>query len=325
MEAAAVNMSTPLIPGMAQMEPGVDPSSPLGRLISISSKLMDNLYFCPAIPPELCKELAQTSKGHNRLPSYNHLNLMAQAMRAGTWCKRIGWDIHFHNDGWLANGQHRLTAAHKAGVPFYALIHTGLDSRAVGGIDQGRKRTPKDILAISFGGVDNATNLAAAARAFIQYKRGDLAFAVSIDPYSVCETAYSFSDAQKAIVTKVMKCAYDMGLLVSVASGVLLAWHERQPDKCTAFLDRLASGIATDSTDPTFLFRQFVVKRKMAAKGQRWQRKAFGQAMIKAANLEMSGAKVSNFITTTRDGSLLDLSCYHVLDAEKNKQGSLLN
>ena len=314
---------TPLIPGMA-VEPGVEPETPLGRLLGISSKLMDGLWFCPAIPTELCGELVKTGSGHNRKINYENVRLMATIMRAGTWSKRVGMDIHFHRDGWLANGQHRLQAAVKSGQTFYGLIHTGLNDREVGALDQGRKRSASDILAMSFGSRELGTERTAATNAVLQYMRGELGFNTKGDPHSVAETAVNLTREENDIIKKAKKITRELGGLSSVMAGICIVWHRKRPKECAEFLNDAESGLTADPTNPAYLFRKCLIAAKGASNrnvvgGKRWLRGGFGQILIRAANLKSEGKAVSVLVVGGKDTPKVDLVCAPVLGAARNK------
>ena len=316
----------PLIPGMT-MEPGVDPVSPLGHLLGISSKLMDGLWFCPAIPPALCGELAATSAKHNRIKAASHLSLLTSVMRQGKWIKEIGCDIHFHKDGWLANGQHRLTSAKRANIPFYALIRTGLDDRAVGALDQGRKRSASDILTISFGSVENAKWRTAAAKALMQYESGNLSFNDPFNLYDIGAVAMSFSDEQLELIKLAVKCGKELRCTASVLAGICIVWQKKQPEAPKKFLQDVISGLTIDPTDPAYLFRQYMIAAmnsgRAGANGKRWERKAFAQMLIKAINLQTSGKKATRLqVDRTIVSDLIISPC---IRNKNNHTGSLMD
>ena len=97
----------------------------------------------------------------NRPIKKNHVDAIARDMAAGRW-QLNGDAIRMNCDGSLIDGQHRLAACIKAGVPFQTLVISGLDANVRATIDGGSKRTHGDRL--SMIGVDNATQVSATTR-----------------------------------------------------------------------------------------------------------------------------------------------------------------
>lgn len=315
----------PLIPGMS-MEPGIDPASPLGRLLGISSRLMDGLWFCPAIPPTLCGEICAESKTHNRRMNQSHVKLISTAMAKGAWRQKVGCDIHFHAKGWLANGQHRLAGASKANTPFYAIIHTGLSDRDATAIDQQRKRSPMDVMRISFGETTLLSIRTSVAKAILQYQSGNLDFQMPFDPYDVCEVGYAFSEEEMEILRKTYNARSVLGLLTSVAGALFLIVRKTHKEKLDAFVDLLGSGLTTDKTSPAYIYREFLLSAKSSNKtGGRWERGAFGQVTIRALNLLVTGERITRLLSHKAGTPRIDLVCAPVLGASKNKTSSLLD
>lgn len=79
--------------------------------------------------------------------------------------------IAFWDDGTLADGQHRLLAIVKAGIPVKVLMTTGLPKPAIHAIDMGRARSTSDVL--HFVGMRVAPNWVAAAK--ILYRQREMA------------------------------------------------------------------------------------------------------------------------------------------------------
>jgi len=304
-------------PGDPAVE-NIDPSTPLGRLLSISTRLMPGLWYCPAIPPMLCAELAQDSKQHNRKVSKNHVSLMAQVMRMGAWRTLVGRDIHFHKDGWLANGQHRLLAAKRANVPFQACIHTGLDNQDAAAIDQQRKRSPSDVMRISFGRDDYVSIRTSVARAMMLYEKPDLSFSEATDNWEACERGCKIPDDELALLKKIYAASRQLGLLTSVTGALVLeAYRTPHKDKVAAFVDSMEKGLSLEATDPAFLFRQYMLSKKdeRTRQGSRWKRGDYAQIVIMALNLVTSGRKITRLQTPTKGSPRIDLACHPVIGA----------
>ncbi|MEO8466269.1 MAG: hypothetical protein ABI640_13075 [Gammaproteobacteria bacterium] len=84
-----------------------------------------------------------------------------QEMQAGEWLMNAE-AIKFDWDGRLVDGQHRLAAIEKAGVPVQILVARGLDPEVFKTLDTGHKRSASDVLAIR--GAKNPLGMAIALR-----------------------------------------------------------------------------------------------------------------------------------------------------------------
>jgi len=119
------------------------------------------------ISPDEAIELLKFNKA-NRPIRQLRINRYARAMKLGRWipsndgiCFSTG-----ENDGpRLLNGQHRLEAIIRAGIPIPLLIICGLNEKAFDIIDRGAGRTPGDLAAAD--GFTNANIAVAAARSAI--------------------------------------------------------------------------------------------------------------------------------------------------------------
>lgn len=85
----------------------------------------------------------------NRSMSSASVNKYAADMAAGRWMSTHQNAIAFYDDGALADGQHRLAAVVKSGVPVKMFVFSGMPRSASSAIDQGRSRNMSDVMAIS--------------------------------------------------------------------------------------------------------------------------------------------------------------------------------
>lgn len=118
-----------------------------------------------AVTPEMAAAWLE-SNTRNRKVSPMYVAALARDMAAGRW-HLSGEAIKLAPDGTLLDGQHRLHAVLRAGVPVQMVVVRGVAHEAQSSIDTGRKRTVSDMLAIE--GRQHATTLAAAARILMVY------------------------------------------------------------------------------------------------------------------------------------------------------------
>lgn len=99
-------------------------------------------------------ELAQTWLYHNiqnRSIRVKFVNDLIEKIQNGKWQPITLDAIGFYEDGTLANGQHRLTAISKAGVPVYAKVEFNIPKDAAITIDAGKSRSAADNIKILTG------------------------------------------------------------------------------------------------------------------------------------------------------------------------------
>lgn len=120
------------------------------------------------VTPELALKWLEFND-HNRPMSKSFVASLAKAIERGEW-QVTHQGIAFDEDGTLIDGQHRLAAIVKAGIPVEVLVTEGVPRRTFTVMDTGRKRTARDVLALADEA--NSTHLAAALRGLYLYRKG---------------------------------------------------------------------------------------------------------------------------------------------------------
>lgn len=99
------------------------------------------------ITPEMATQLMGLNSGNRPLNSAV-VSKYADMMRRGEW-KFTGDTIAISNTYRLLNGQHRLSAIIKSGIPQKYNIQTGLEDSVFDVLDTGKNRTSSDVLSIA--------------------------------------------------------------------------------------------------------------------------------------------------------------------------------
>lgn len=118
------------------------------------------------ITPKLAAKWLERNT-HNRPIKQDRCDVLAQAIKRGEWLVN-GDAIRFSEDGALLDGQHRLQAIVKAGMPVQSFVTRGLAARTFPTIDSGRGRTTGDVMTLA--GLPGGNNLAATARCVFYYE-----------------------------------------------------------------------------------------------------------------------------------------------------------
>lgn len=105
------------------------------------------------------------SNGNNRPMNANRVRAYADAMRAGQWDEGNpdGCTVAIDTAGQIANGQHRLAAIVESGVSLNWRVDYNVTTAARLTMDQGRVRSPGDIVA-TMGVTHNVSRFAASLR-----------------------------------------------------------------------------------------------------------------------------------------------------------------
>lgn len=120
------------------------------------------------VTPELASDFLAKNK-RNRPLRKSRVERYARDMIAGRW-QLNGETVIVSDEDNLLNGQHRLEAVVKAGVPVWMMITTGVPEAAFSTMDAGLARTAGDVLGMK--GIANFNQVAATTRICLNYKDG---------------------------------------------------------------------------------------------------------------------------------------------------------
>jgi hypothetical protein len=119
------------------------------------------------VTPDMAREWLENNKINRRIRTQNVLKY-SRDMQAGRWLLN-GDAIRFDANGGVLDGQHRLLAISRAGIPVETLVIRGLAPEVQETIDIGAVRTIAD--ALQLRGQASSTTLAAIGRFVVVYDR----------------------------------------------------------------------------------------------------------------------------------------------------------
>lgn len=291
----------------------------LNRLLLIGRNISANVFLCDELPLDFCKEVLEQSKGKNRSISNSLVDTLARMMRDGKWCDVVGNDIHFHRDGWLANGQHRLAAAVKCGMPLKnVLVHINLTNDDILAIDIHRKRSVGDNVTMSGISVPNKFAAFSAVTARLQYLSGDIGFNKVFSDFEKRDEYI----AHKNSIDEAVKIANNTNskhngipILQSVYGGAISLCLEKNEEKTRKFCEAVKKGESLSRGDPELAFRSFVYNNH--PKFSYWNRGVFGQALFHSLNAFFSNKRLAKIPDWKRGENTVDIKICPVLPKEK--------
>lgn len=142
----------------------IDPNTSLAKQAAVLDLLRKNPPENSrrvTVTPALAEHILITCNNANRPRRPQAVKRYAEDMAADLW-RLTGEPVIFGRTGQLRDGQHRLAACVRAGVPFETYMLFGVDDDAFNVMNIGRKRDGGDTFAVA--GIKNAQSAAAALR-----------------------------------------------------------------------------------------------------------------------------------------------------------------
>lgn len=210
------------------------------------------------ITPEKAQEYLQKNK-NNRVLRQKHVEFLAGEIRNGNWVT-THQGIAFSDTGDLIDGQHRLAAITKAGVPAQMLVTSGVTAngksfKAQDIIDRGALRSLADQLSISTG-LKNAFITTAAVRWIVKVFMNHANATVSAG--NVLEILGMYGEQiaevyQRVAPTDVFKKGWILGSLAIAAKA--------EGQKMYDIADKLGHGNDLSSGDPILALRNWLINK----------------------------------------------------------------
>lgn len=235
------------------------------------------------IQPEVAKCMLHFNKA-NRSLSEHTVAKYARAMERGEWLLN-GEAIIFDDAGNLANGQHRLNACIRTGIPLNTVVVRGVHPDSFKTFDGGKTRSPADILSVA--GEKNTVALASAARAYLMMEMiGRKKFEItSTQIDKIVKTNRSLS---RIVGTYV---GHKPRVLPAGFCGVVAQVERLHGEPiASSFLIKTISGVGLSKDDPEYILRDKFLNTKYGCAISSEMGRAF---MIKAANAKIQGKKMS--------------------------------
>lgn len=218
------------------------------------------------ITPELAQEWL-TNNPHNRQIQIRYVDKLVSAISNGEW-KLNGEAIKFNGDGSILDGQHRLMAVIKSGLPIYSLVITGLSRGSQDTMDLGRSRSLSDLLRMegvaNYAAISAIVNMTGIVQGMWNaQERGLLGSHVNAETIATQLRRY-MDDAER----------FDAALRSSRAMSLTIKWSATpigavayfaiadHADEWDYFAESVASGANLAPGDPALALRQAALMRR---------------------------------------------------------------
>lgn len=207
------------------------------------------------ITPEYAEYLLGQNT-RNRKISPSNLNTVISALKRGEW-KLNGEAIKVAHDGVILDGQHRLLAVVRTGIPIRTLLITGLAADTQQTMDTGKARSLSDVLGLR--GYKNSPSVAATVAAVIRSEDYSLRTSVGVTtgyPVTVPQAIARLEAEPSLLDLAAFSRRYaPIGMAGRVAAVSYYAFSKIDQDDTDHFFDKLLSGEGLDRGNPILTLR----------------------------------------------------------------------
>jgi len=249
------------------------------------------------ITPETANEWLNTKcRPKNRKVSEKNVKKYANAMQAGQW--QLNNDsITFDDEGFLANGHHRLKACIQAGVAFPTFVHLNVPKEAYRTMDVPTKRTMADTLSLL--GVKEHKVIGQALPWIARFQNKRL-MAADESSYHDLGKIYEADQAGFDDAAEFIKGKFKGILSPQIALFLLYVFRKHDREKADFFMTRLSTAENLDIDNPILRCRDTLTNPllKGAHKLTTYARLAY---IFKAWNMYLSG-KTGKWISMPKGG-----------------------
>ena len=198
--------------------------------------------------------LALNTRNRNQRPLV--VQTYERALRLGLWIP-TNQGIGVSASGFLIDGQHRLEALRAAGYPVVTmLLVTGLPDAAMGAVDAGANRSPRDYLQFMFD--TKVSSLVPAVLRASMLARDRFQTGAKYQPHEYAEHLEAIGDG----ISELLKIEFAWRLNASVLAALVDAYMRGHADDVIAFTKALTTGAMLERDNPALLLRNWLSTSK---------------------------------------------------------------
>lgn len=237
------------------------------------------------IGPVVAEEILRLYNKGNRSPKPVNIHRYSADMAAREWAV-TGDTLKFSNLGLLRDGQNRLMACVRSGVPFTTHVVFGVEDSCFDRMDSGKKREGSDMLAIA--GVPNTTVIASAIKWAYLIDTGAAKKRDTLDPKEILRLYNERYSGLQTYVRQAERIYRQTGHPKSVVTALLYQFYKANSDAAQKFSDAWESGQWQGKFKAIGLMQQQIAALQSSSMG-RVHDTARAALIVKAWNLYVSG------------------------------------
>lgn len=239
------------------------------------------------IAPAVAEHILKVYNVGNRTKKPGKINEYADDMLNGKWADTRE-PIKFSDKPVLRDGQNRLMACVRAGVPFMTHIAFGMPDAAFTKMDQGKSRNSGDLLQIA--GYTNTSHLAPAVRWVHLIESGRIRQRDTYSPPEILRLLEELYPDLPKWMTNAGRI-YDMtGQPKGLVCALLRQFHKANPQKAAEWMEGWEKGRDAGPYKPLGLVTKRIAEIKVASQGP-VQDLVRAALLVQAWNLFVAGKK----------------------------------
>lgn len=216
-----------------------------------------NMELC-TITPEMSERFLSKNANNRKITEKNVVGIM-RALSNNEWSLN-GETIKFDFEGNVIDGQHRLMACLRSGIPFKSYVVRNLPPETFTTIDIGTKRTAIDVLSIHQ--VPNSNNLAAIIKCYVESKFnrnfGVSRFAATneqiLNEYKASPEMY-----QKLALSYASTCKFVKTPFMAICKSAIEIYGEHWFEES---INKIRTGQNLEYGDPCLAMREWSINNK---------------------------------------------------------------
>jgi hypothetical protein len=274
-----------------------DPSQPVVRsqdeLLNLT--LHGSGTITGQVTPEIAAWLFDLNTG-NRPLRPGQVDRFVQIIQQGGWIN-TGDPIVVSREGVLNNGQHRLSAVSKTGIPVECDVRFGITRQAFFVTDTGARRTAADVLTVA--GHRHGALAAAIARLVWHYDKRSMGMCNRAIEHSQVLSAIEADASIVEVAARVHGARFAGAKSAPYAFVLAVALRDTPAERVFAFHQIVESAVAPDESNPA---HRLSVRLREAATARERPRPIVVAAMtVRAWNAWLAGRTLQRLVVTEED------------------------
>lgn len=228
----------------------------------------NNVISVRELTPINAAKILDSKNLSNRNINNDRISEYSEAMKAGEW-QFNGDPIRFTSDGILSDGQHRLTAVVRSGLPQTFLVIENMEKETRLTLDAGKVRNGGDTLAINLGVKSgDAGTISGAIKLYAKYGNAKGLSTGRTQALTNTQVAYSYKKNQSLItecLTWIKENTKIKGSLLPRCEllFIMMVTYERSKLESIDFLNMFFNCLNISETCPESLLTQYLLEINM--------------------------------------------------------------